>query len=861
MKFSQSWRPLALMLILASSLIACRTVKLSNSDKIPDDPEILEVVDVFSQPVVEDLPPYRESAHRKWDLLHTRLDLSFDWAEQAVKGKATLSLKPVFYTQSQLELDARGFAFHSIRLKGDNTANILPYNYDSTKVTISLPRSFKREDTIHLEIRYTAYPASLDSLGLEEGAGQGLYFIDHDGKDPNKPQQIWTQGETQANSCWFPTIDRPIERCTQEMHITVQDRFKTLSNGVLVSSNANPDGTRTDHWEMRQTHSPYLFMVAVGEFAVVKDEWRGKEVSYYLEPEYEPYARLIFGKTPGMMEFFSKKLGVDFPWDKYAQVVVREFVSGAMENTTATIHMDALQHDDRSHLDNSYEGYVSHELVHQWFGNLVTCESWANLALNEGFATYGEFLWMEYDHGPDEAARHFITDRKNYLGESNYVKHPLIHFRYEDREDMFDNHSYAKGGQIVHMLRNLLGDEAFFASLKKYLSENAYSPVESHELRMAFEETVGQDLNWFFNQWFFAEGHPVLEVNHLEEAGLYQIEVKQTQDGEAPRIFRFPLRIGVREAGTYSEYFFWMNSRDTTFSIPVTGSPEFVAFNADGVLLSEVSEKNKSLSQWAAQIKHGNNYYQKYIALDALEEFEDSPELWAAYTTAIKDPFWGVSAPAMGNCPRTNPQELGKIARDIIPLIQSEHVEQRNAALRFFLRFDEKDREEWNWTPKDLDELKRVVGIASDDRSYQAQRNAVWLLYRLSPNDGVRRARELLPNAPNEQKSTFIRILAEENDPSVKEFCNELMVLDSWSARMGAFEALSTLASKHGSEEAVEMLKREAVEQEPWWMRMMVARSMKKIPATDELRAFYKQRSEIEEEAQLKRVWEQISKE
>ncbi len=860
MKFPLSWRPLAFSLILASTLFSCKTVKLSESENSQGDSGILEVADIFGGRLEEDQHPYRESAQRDWDLLHTRLDLSFDWAEQAVNGKASLQLTPIFYTQSQIELDARGFSFHSIRLQGDHTARELPYSYDSTRVSITLPRSFKRNDTLLLEISYTAFPATLDELGLEEGAGQGLYFINHDGQDTDKPQQIWTQGETQANSCWFPTIDRPIERCTQEMHITVEDRFKTLSNGLLVDSKKNQDGSRTDHWEMRQSHSPYLFMMAIGEFVVVRDEWRGREVSYYLEPEYETYARLVFGKTPQMMEFFSERLGVEFPWDKYAQVVVREFVSGAMENTTATIHMDALQHDDRSHLDNTYEEYVSHELFHQWFGNLVTCESWANLALNEGFATYGEFLWLEYDHGPDEAARHFLADRSNYLGESNYISHPLIHFSYADREDMFDNHSYAKGGQIVHMLRNLVGDEAFFASLDHYLTENAYSAVEGHELRMAFEETTGQDLNWFFNQWFYAEGHPELEVRHLEENGLYQLEVKQTQGGKAPAVFRFPIRIGTRVAGTYSEYSFWMTSRDTTFTLPISGAPEFVAFNADGVLLAEVTEQDKPSSQWIAQTQYGANFYQKIEALDALGDLEDTPELWAAYEAAVKDPFWGISTSAMGNCPRSNPEALGKIARQIVPLIQSEQVELRTASLRFFTRFGEENWDAWGWRAEDIDALRKNVDAATRDKSYQVERSAVRLLFQLVPEEGVRRSKELFPDSPNEQKGAYIRILAEANDPSAIQFCTDLLHINSWSARMGAFDALGTMASKHASQEAVEILKREAVSQEPWWMRMMVARAMKKIPPTEELKSFYKRRAEEEEEAQLKRAWEQIFK-
>ena len=851
------WRSVTFILILANFLISCRTTKSSENPQAETKSEENVVRGLFPQQDDDELPPYRATLSRTWDLLHTRLDLAFDWKEQAVIGKATLRLKPYFYTQNALELDARGFSLHAIRIPMERN---LPYTYDSTKISIQLPKDYNRGDTLEVEISYTAHPALLDSLGLEEGAGQGLYFINHDGSSPSKPQQIWTQGETQANSCWFPTIDRPVERCTQEMVLTVQERFKTLSNGVLISSKSNGNGTRTDHWEMRHTHSPYLFMMAIGEFAVVKDEWRGKEVNYYVEPEYEQYARLVFGKTPRMLEFFSEKLGVAFPWDKYSQVVVQDFVSGAMENTTATIHMSGLQHDDRAHLDNPYEDYVSHELMHQWFGDLVTCESWANLALNEGFATYGEFLWLEHDAGADVAAEHLLSDRLGYLGEARYVTHPLIHFHYADREDMFDNHSYAKGGQIVHMLRHLLGDEAFFASVQHYLTENAFSAVESHDMRLAFEETTGRDLNWFFNQWFFSEGHPVIEVRHLNEFDMYQLEVVQTQSDGFPKVFQFPISVGVRENGKYREHKFWISSRDTTLTIPGCSNPEFVTFNADGVLLADITQKNKSLSQWSAQVEHGVNFFQKRAALTALEDQETSAELYAVYRKAIRDPFWGVTTHALGNCPTSDTTRIADFAREVVDMIGSQSVEERNAAIRFFNRCGAKLYESWDWTPKERSALIGKLEAASRDKSYVVERNSVRLLHRFSPKDGARIAGELMPKSKVSQQAAYIKILAEENDPSVMKYTKDLLKVESWSGRIGAFEALSILASKHGADDALAVLKVEAVEQEPWWMRMMVARAMRKLTPTEELNSFYQERAEEEEKPQLQKAWSQMIK-
>jgi aminopeptidase N len=292
-------------------------------------------------------------------------------------------------------------------------------------------------------------------------------------------------------------------------------------------------------------HAPYLFMMAIGEFAIVKDKWRDREVNYYVEPKYEIDARAIFGNTPEMMEFFSKKMGVDYAWPKYSQVVVRDYVSGAMENTSATIHGEFVQQTAREMIDRNNEDIVSHELFHHWFGDLATCESWSNLPLNESFATYGEYLWNEYKYGRDIADIGLESDLKSYLDESKMKQEHLIRFYYENREDMFDRHSYAKGGTILHMLRKYLGDDAFFAGLKLYLTNNSFKSAEVHDLRLAFEEVTGEDLNWFFNQWFLNQGHPKLSINYNWDAATMsqQITVEQLQDLNTTPLYKLPVPV------------------------------------------------------------------------------------------------------------------------------------------------------------------------------------------------------------------------------------------------------------------------------------------------------------------------------
>ncbi|RZK22146.1 MAG: M1 family peptidase, partial [Hymenobacter sp.] len=299
--------------------------------------------------------PYQPAATQFTDLVDTKLDVRFDYAHQYLLGTATLTVHSHFYPQSTLLLDAKGFDIKSIQLVGQKTKP-LTYKYDGRQLAVVLDRAYPRDQNYQVRIAYVAKPNELPAGGSEAiTSDKGLYFINPLGKEGSKPRQIWTQGETQSSSCWFPTIDHPNQRMTQEITLTVEDKFKTLSNGLLVASRKNSDGTRTDTWRQSLSAAPYLTMLAVGDFAIVPDTWRGKAVEYYVEPKYQSTAKAVFGRTPEMMEFFSKKLGLDFQWEKYAQIAVRDYVSGAMENTTATVHGAAIQATRRELLDVPYE--------------------------------------------------------------------------------------------------------------------------------------------------------------------------------------------------------------------------------------------------------------------------------------------------------------------------------------------------------------------------------------------------------------------------------------------------------------------------------------------------------------------------
>ena len=585
------------------------------------------------------LPAYNPSARRENDLLHTKLELSFDWEKEEVLGKATLTLKPYFYATDKVVLDAKGFEFHEV--KSVDTGEDLQYDYDGQQITIHLGRTFNRDEKYKLFLDYTARPSETGGSAAIT-SDKGLFFINPRGEDPDKPRQIWTQGETENNSRWFPTIDKPNERCTQEMYLTVDDNFLTLSNGRLVSSKKNPDGTRTDYWHMDLPHAPYLFMVAVGEYAVVHDEWKGKPVDYYVEPEYKPFARKIFPHTPEMLSFFSDILQYPYPWQKYSQVVVRDYVSGAMENTTAVIFGEFMQGTDRELVDNlQNEKVVAHEMFHHWFGDLVTCESWANLTLNEGFANYSEYLWLEHQYGKDEADFHRIQELQGYLQSAEQGIHPLMHFGYDDKEDMFDAHSYNKGGLVLHMLRNYVGDEAFFASLNKYLVDNEFSDVEGHELRMAFEDVTGEDLNWFFNQWYYSEGHPQLKVDYDydSENAEVVVDVTQTQkEGNTPPVFILPVNVDVYLNGEVQRHHIIVNQRKQAFRLPAPADPELIVFDGDGMLLAEIDEA-KSEKEYLRQLQLAPNLVHRLKALQELRDSEN-PEVMALIKDELNDDFW-----------------------------------------------------------------------------------------------------------------------------------------------------------------------------------------------------------------------------
>ena len=223
-------------------------------------------------------------------------------------------------------------------------------------------------------------------------------------------------------------------------------------------------------------------------------------------------ARRFMGKTPQMIRFYGEKLGQPYPYAKYAQVCVPDFIAGGMENITATTMTDSALHDEIAELERDEDGLVAHELAHQWFGDLLTCKDWSHIWLNEGFASYFGPLFTEHDRGDDVFRLEMKGSLEGYLGSDQRYRRPIVESLYETSDDMFDGVTYSKGACVLHTLRGLLGDVAWWKGIRAYVAAHKFQVVETDDFRKAMETASGKDLKWFFDQWVYKAGHPELKV-------------------------------------------------------------------------------------------------------------------------------------------------------------------------------------------------------------------------------------------------------------------------------------------------------------------------------------------------------------
>ncbi|MGK6342692.1 M1 family metallopeptidase [Chryseobacterium sp. DT-3] len=616
---------------------------------------------------------YRATHTKVTELKHTKLKVNFDYQKEQMGGEEWLTASPYFYPTNELTLDAKGMLIHEVALDNNGKRSPLKYEYKDDILKINLDKTYQKNQEYTVYIKYTARPNEVKQKGsMAINDAKGLYFVNAQGQEQDMPTQIWTQGETESSSAWFPTIDKPNQKTTQEIYMTVPDKYVTLSNGILKDSQKEGNNLRTDHWVMDKRHATYLFFMGVGEYAIVKDKWKNIPVDYYIEKEYEPYAKQIYGNTPEMIEFFSKKMGYDYPWAKYAQISGRDYVSGAMENTTATLHgSDILQKPGQLIDENKWEDTIAHELFHHWFGDLVTAESWSNLTVNESFANYSEYLWNEYKYGKDQADYHQMTDVNMYIHNPVDFKKNLVRFNYDSREDVFDLVTYQKGGGILHMLRNYLGDDAFFAGMNDYLKTNEYQNAEAHQLRLSFEKVSGKDLNWFFNQWYFGSGNPKINYSFTFEPVKKQVAVTINQTQEQP--FEFPLAIDVYDNGKPKRYNVWVNAEaKNTFNFDVSKTPDLVNINADGILLADITD-TKTPEQNLMQFTNSKEFKSRYKALSAIkDQVGKNPAVTKLLAAAIKDPYFRTRIKALQLMDLSNPEQMKALGADVEKLASND---------------------------------------------------------------------------------------------------------------------------------------------------------------------------------------------
>jgi aminopeptidase N len=613
---------------------------------------------VFHVGVATAEEPFRAAADRPVDIIHIKLNVDVSLKKKQLAGTATIDLIPLRPVRT-IRFNAVDFEVSGVLASRADDEQQLKVPFDNTgkELVLTFPTQLATGSRWRVEIKYRV-----------RNPRTGLHFFGPTKAEPDIPWMAWTQGEAESNRYWFPCFDHPNERQTTEIIATVDSRFEVLSNGTQISRKTLPDGKVRCHWLQAKPHVAYLVTLVVGEFAIGRDEWRGKPVLYYAPPDRAADIDRTFGRTKEMLDFFSDRFGIEYPWPKYAQVVVEQFTAGGMENTSATTLNQSVMHDERAMLDGSPDWLIAHELGHQWWGDLVTCKDWSHLWLNEGFATYCEVMWAEHKQGAD-ARDYRLLNKSRSARSGPALKRPIVDRQYSSPGSMFDSRAYPKGGWVLHMLRRRVGDDAFFLALQRYGTIYAYQTVETSDIRKSMERLLGISLERFFYDWTERPGHPELTIKTDYDAadGLVRISIEQTQQADA---FHFPLVIEIDCAGsdrpvTISKR---ITEKKLTMYVPVPGRPKLVRIDPEFSLLCSLKEE-KSRRLWAAQLT-APTVAERVRALEHFAESKTDADRELVRGVLEADAFYGVRIEAAKALARSG----GDISRDalIAGLKQSE---------------------------------------------------------------------------------------------------------------------------------------------------------------------------------------------
>ena len=650
--------------------------------------------------------PYARS--RNYDLHHSKIALRFDLENRKVIGDVTHTITLLRENLDQISFDSVGLQIETVKINKSDA------KFDTTdkNLIVHLPKSAKLGEKYDVEIKYEGKPT------------KGLYFILPDKDYPNRPKQVWTQGESEDTRYYLPTYDYPNDRLTTETILTVPSDWLTVSNGKLISATDAGNGMRTWTWRESQPSSTYLITVVAGEFAEVKDSWRNIPVTYYAPRDRADRLAINYNRTPAMMEFFSKKLGVEYPWEKYAQSMVDDFVAGGMENSSATTNTSSSLRNPKlvPEYPMDFDGLISHELGHQWFGDLVTTKDWGNIWLNEGFATFMEFMWTESHYGKDEGDYERWDSMRDWFPQRNLFAKPLVRRDFDDSSE-FDGNAYGKGSLVLYMLRRQLGDDAFYAGLKHYLEVNRGKNVVSSDLAKAIEEATHTNVDQFFDQWVYGAGAPKFEISYQYDAGKKQValNVKQTQKLEGRvGLFTVPVDVEVTNATGPKLYPIKISNADETFTFPSASAPQMVIFDKGSQVLKS-AEFKKENQEWFYQLKNAGELADRADAAVALGKLKGNDEAVAALGSALRnDKGRGVRIVAA--------RELGEVggpaaAKELLGSLSSTSEPELRASIVQALG-----------SFKDNTEVAtRLETLAKSDDSYRARAAALNAIGKLKP--------------------------------------------------------------------------------------------------------------------------------
>lgn len=613
---------------------------------------------------------------RAYDTEHIRLEVDVDPIRQTFRAVCRTTVRAIVDAPGPMVFHAANLRIQSVRWNGKPVR----YTVGDGRLTVQPPSTPRESARAEIAVAYRVVNPKL-----------GLFFMKPDRRHPDRPVQVWTQGEDEYARHWFPCHDTPGERASTEMIATVPAGFTAVSNGRLLGSRRRR-GKTTFHWRQSIPHAPYLVTLAVGRFSLIKDRWKNVPVEYYCERGREDDARRAFGKTPKMIDFFSSFIGVRYPYEKYAQVAVADFIYGGMENTSATTQTDLALLDARAAVDYSSDELVAHELAHQWFGDFLTCKDWSHAWLNESFATYFDALFKRHDRGEDEFLYAIFQNAHEYLSEDRerYRRSVVTHV-YKHPTDLFDRHLYEKGSVILHMLHRELGETLFRKAIRTYVKAHAGKTVETVDLINAIESATGRNPRRFFDEWIFRAGHPTLRARTWWDARKKEAHVRIVQANAAggePGFFQIKTEILFRTAAGERRERVEFDGESTRVTVKLASKPDLVIIDPEHRLL-KVLDFPRPEPLLIAQLTDARNPLARIEAARALAPRATPAALAALREALLRDGFWGVQVEVAGAIGSTKSDEAAGILLNSLDVVENPKVRRAiYAALREFKSVD-----------------------------------------------------------------------------------------------------------------------------------------------------------------------------